>query len=284
MSEEIAIIIIFLTLSFLLSSCTITMHEANFFFPKKYPALPEFTSGDISMKNIVLQPDKGIFLSGILLSYSGSSDYLIYFYGNGSSVKESFSRLKYLCGHYKLNVACFDYRSYGLSGGKPSFENIMSDALFIYDYVRASYSGSTGRIFIYTQSIGTVSGLEAASQRPIAGLIMEAGFTSGSDAVSHMTDAQPGISKFLVHLQADGYMASYPDPPVKKIKRVNAPLLYVHGTQDDCFPLSMGRELFDAAGSKDKTFCAMEGYKHADMDITKGKYKEETEKFFAKLR
>jgi pimeloyl-ACP methyl ester carboxylesterase len=195
-------------------------------------------------------------------------------------VAESFARLKFLNEHYRHNVACFDYRSYGFSTGKAGFENIMSDGLAIYDFVLKNYGDESGKIFIYTQSVGTPVGLEVACRRKVDGIIMEAGFTRGEDAVEHMTDGQPGISRLLVHLKADDFFANYPDPPVEKIKRMKAPLLYVLGTQDEVFPFAMGKELFDAAGSKDKTFCPKDGKKHSNLDITEGKYLVETEKFF----
>jgi pimeloyl-ACP methyl ester carboxylesterase len=260
------------------------MHEANFFFPETYDRIPDFESATVSLKNVNILPDKGTSLAGIILSYKNSGDYLLYFYGNGSSVVESYPRLKYLCETYKLNVICFDYRSYGFSTGKPSFEAIMSDGLFIYDHVRETFEKKIKHILIYTQSIGTPVGLQVATQRKVDGMIMEAGFTRGRDAVEHMTDAQPGISRFLVHLKADNYLANYPDPPVEKIKRVKVPLIYFHGTLDDVFPFAMGKELFEAAGSIDKTFCAMEGFKHANMDISTGKYRKETEKFLKKFK
>jgi|GEM_PF-3025014 pimeloyl-ACP methyl ester carboxylesterase len=279
MKHKIIAAIMLIIHALLFSSCTITLHESNFFFPKTYEKIPDYVSGNFSMENINFSPEKSVDLSGVILRSKGSKDFILYFYGNGSNIVNSFPRLKFLNEHYRLNVVCFDYRSYGYSTGTAGFKNIMSDGLAIYDHVLKNYAGG-GKIFIYTQSVGTPVGLEIACNRETAGIIMEAGFTRGADAVAHMTDGQQGIEKFFVHLKADDYLANYPDPPVEKIKRVKVPLLYVLGTEDEVFPFAMGKELFDAAGSKDKTFCPIYGKRHSNLDITEGKYLEETEKFF----
>ncbi len=284
MRDEIAIIALFIVLSFIFSSCTITMHESNFFFPETCPKTPDYESEQVTLKNVEIKNPENIALSGVIMKYKGASDTILYFYGNMCSVSESMSRLKFLCGHYKKNVVCFDYRAYGYSGGSPSFAAIMSDGIFIYDYIKKDHPDLSKRVFVYTQSIGTVPGLEVAVNRPITGIIMEAGFTEGKEAVAHMTDGQPDISRFLVSLKADDFLSNYPDQPVSKIKRLKAPLLYFHGTQDDCFPYAMGKELFAAAGSKKKTFCTLEGQKHTNLDITQGKYLESTEKFLAAFK
>ena len=50
----------------------------------------------------------------------------------------------------------------------------------------------------------------------------------------------------------------------KKIKRLKAPLLIIHGTEDPIIPIDLGRAVFDAALSP-KSFHEIKGAGHNDL-------------------
>ena len=50
----------------------------------------------------------------------------------------------------------------------------------------------------------------------------------------------------------------------KKIKRVKAPLLVIHGTNDRVIPIQMGRKVYDAA-AEPKGWYKIEGADHNDL-------------------
>ncbi len=67
--------------------------------------------------------------------------------------------------------------------------------------------------------------------------------------------------------------------PDDMIKNFTAPLLIIHGKNDDYFPVDIGEKMYKAAGSKDKKFVVLTDTKHDNVDITKGLGYEEISKF-----
>jgi pimeloyl-ACP methyl ester carboxylesterase len=249
-------------------SC-ITIYEPNFFFPKKQPSLPDQDMGaGIYRKNISIATD-GNTLAGIIFQCAGSNDYLLYFYGNGQSIYKDRERLYFLAKEFNLNVICFDYRGYGSSTGEPSFDNLLSDSDIIYDFVVKNYTFKKKKLFIFTQSIGTVPGLNLASNKQVDGIIMEAAFTSAEEAVPGFSRGLPWPLSSIVHLEAEEKLRNKKPQPIDMIKNVKAPLLYIHGTKDEVFAFEIGKKMFNAAGSKEKYFCGLPGTGHSNVDLTK---------------
>ena len=52
------------------------------------------------------------------------------------------------------------------------------------------------------------------------------------------------------------------------LKRLTLPVLIAHGTDDQLIPLSTGRGIYEAVGSKDKRFIAVEGGTHQRVLVT----------------
>ena len=268
--------------SLLTTTSCITLKEENFFFPEKHGYLPDRTMGEITRKNISLIASGSVTLSGMLVRHENSNDFLIYFYGNGLSVYEIQKRLYYISRQYKINVVCFDYRGYGFSEGKPSFENLLSDALLIYDYTKKTYNPR--KILIFTQSIGTVPGLNIARQKKISGIIMEAPFTNAKEGVERMTEFLIPPFRWMIYLRADKKLVKAEPQPEQMIKKIKAPLLILHGTDDGTFPQDIGKKMYEAAGSEEKTFCSLPGTGHSNVDLKASPAKEAIDKFFKKHR
>jgi alpha-beta hydrolase superfamily lysophospholipase len=267
-----------LLLSITLSSC-VTLHENNFFMPENKGPLPP--EEGLAVQQLTL-PSGGETLSGVLVK-NNSRDYLLFFYGNGQSIYEAKERLYYLSREYNLNVVCFDYRGYGKSTGKPSFDALMADAAVIYDYVRNTCKPK--RLYMFSQSVGTVPCTFLGASRKFDGIIMEAGFTCAKEAVPRLNEGAPFPPiKYWVKLTADDTLLNKINQPVENIKNFKAPLLYLHGDADEVFPQDIGKSLFEAAGSKDKTFCSLPGTGHSNVNLSASPAKEAIDEFFRKFR
>ena len=56
--------------------------------------------------------------------------------------------------------------------------------------------------------------------------------------------------------------------PVDSLRQLTLPVLIGHGTADELIPLSTGRAIYEATGSKDKQFVAVEGGTHERVLVT----------------
>ncbi len=115
-------------------------------------------------------PD-GIHLRGWLVRNSTEvrTPLVIYFGGSGSESSEIIPFARKLTG---WSVALVNYRGFGLSEGTPTHQNVLADALFIYDTLTARDDVDSSRIVSMGYSLGTGVAVYLSEQRPVAGTIL----------------------------------------------------------------------------------------------------------------
>lgn len=159
---------------------------------------------------------------------------LLYFHGNGGSLANRAERIrKYM--EQGRGVFMMTYRGYGGSSGWPSERANVADAKRAYDVLVASGVGAND-IILYGESIGTGVAVQVAAERQVAGIILDAPYTSVLDVATTLYPFLP------VHtLMRDRYETTAHLPQIK------APLLVVHGENDRIIPVEMGRAVYRAA-------------------------------------
>jgi len=110
------------------------------------------------------------------------------------------------------SVFMYDYRGYGQSEGQPSETGLYSDIDGAIQYVR-SRGYDTQHIFLFGQSLGTAVTIDAASRQRVAGIILEAPFTSVA-----------GVARKLVILPV-GFILSNRFDSLAKVARVTVPVV-----------------------------------------------------------
>jgi len=155
---------------------------------------------------------------------------LLYFHGNGGAFVTRSERIrKYMTHGY--GVVMMTYRGFGGSSGSPSEKANVSDAKDVYEAVRAS-GIQAGSIVLYGESLGSGIAVQVAAEKDVAGLILDAPYTSIVDlAALHYP-----------HLPARWLMTDRYET-LKFAGNVTAPVLIVHGEEDDIIPVSMSADL-----------------------------------------
>lgn len=158
-----------------------------------------------------------------------------------------------------FSVLAVDYRGWGQSTAIiPSEQTILQDARIAWlELVRRE--AVPGKRVIYGHSMGSGVAVELASQLPYpasyGGLILESAFTSFAD-IAH----QAGFWASVLQMFSSEKFAS-----INKIAKVHAPLLMIHGEQDDTIPIQLGEQLF-AAANPPKQWLSISGGHHSDLD------------------
>jgi fermentation-respiration switch protein FrsA (DUF1100 family) len=171
--------------------------------------------------------------------------YVLYFHGNGSNL----SGYVALCAAlYQLgaNVLMLEYRGYGESSGSPSEQGLYQDAKTAYDALRAR-GVNPNQIVLYGFSLGTGVATYLASQVEVAGVMLEAPFTSLPAAARAAYG--PLTPTFLMRNRFNS---------LARIDTINAPLMVMHASSDRIIPIAQGKQLFEAA-SDPKTFITLTG-------------------------
>jgi uncharacterized protein len=172
-------------------------------------------------------------------------------HGNAGNVGDRVVHAALLCDE-GFDVLVFDYRGYGRSTGTPGEQGTYSDARAARAALLAQPGVDGSRVFYLGESLGGAVALSLALECPPKGLVLQSTFTS----VRAMARLHyPILPTALV---PDAY------PSLKLIRRLDAPLLVVHGARDDIVPASQGRALFEAAPGP-KRMQVFPGVGHNDL-------------------
>ena len=158
---------------------------------------------------------------------------VLYFQGNAEGLPARVGRFTWLTAD-GTGLLALCYRGYGGSTGTPTEDGLIADAVAAYRFARAHYPA--GRIVLFGESLGTAVTVALAAGHEVAGVILDAPFTSAAEVGA----------------------AAYPFAPVRwfmkdtwhsdeRIGNVAAPLLVLHGEEDHIVPIRFGEKLFALA-------------------------------------
>ena len=180
---------------------------------------------------------------------------ILYFHGNEGNVSTSIGETA-LLRSLGYPVLVVDYRGYGESDGAfPSEASVYEDAEAALEALVHEWRIKPHDIYVYGHSLGAAVAIDLASRHPeLGGLVVESAFTSIYDMAK--LDSKYGI--FPVGLLLNQRFES-----IKKVSRLNMPVLYIHGTADRVIPYRMGVALYERSGGE-KRFVAVAGGGHDD--------------------
>jgi hypothetical protein len=130
-----------------------------------------------------------------------------------------------------------DYRGYGGNPGAPSEEGLIADARSVLDWL-AGQGVPGARVVLYGESLGSGVASALAAERTVAGVVLEAPFTSVADLAQQQYWYVP--ARQLVRDRFDSRA---------RIGEVSAPILILHGDQDPTIPVDHSVALAKAAGA-----------------------------------
>jgi hypothetical protein len=175
---------------------------------------------------------------------------VVYFPGNGDTLAGSVGRFEAIISD-GTGLVALSYRGYAGSSGSPSEQGLLSDAAVTYDFTAAIYDPA--RIVLWGFSLGSGVAVAVAAAHPAGGLILEAPYNSIPDVAAAAFPYLPARRLVKDTFRSD-----------ERIKRVDAPLLVMHGVQDATIPIAFGERLF-ALAREPKRFVRFEGGGHADL-------------------
>lgn len=159
-----------------------------------------------------------------------------------------------------FSILALDYRGWGQSTAiTPSEQSILADARLAWAELVRREPRPAQRV-IYGHSMGSGVAVDLASQlsypQDYGGLILESAFTSFADVAR-----SAGFWARVLALFSTEHFAS-----IDKIGQVHAPLLMLHGQQDDTIPIALGEQLFAAAHAP-KQWVSIKAGGHSDLDL-----------------
>ena len=165
---------------------------------------------------------------------------LLYLHGTFRNLYRNIGKINAL-REAGFSVLAVDYRGWGESSPIiPSEATIYADARSAWNEL-LKHEADPRRRVIYGHSMGGGVAVELASHlrhgRDYGALILESTFTRMPDVAS----ARGTLARLLSGLWSEEFAS------IEKIGKVDAPILILHGSQDNTVPVALARRLRDAA-------------------------------------
>ena len=203
------------------------------YFPDPTRAAPAEAGLD-SVKEIEIAVADGVTLIAWYAPAKEDQPTILYFHGNAANAAHRAPKIETIREN-GFGVFYLNNRGYGGSGGSPTEENNVADAIAAYDHL-TGLGVPAGRIVAYGESLGSGQAVRLAAERPIAAVVLEAPLTSTVDVARSTYFWLP-----LGLLITDKYNNE------RNISSVTAPVLVLHGEQDAVIPVEMGLRVYRAA-------------------------------------
>lgn len=190
------------------------------------------------VREVTFSSEDGTEIAAWIRPPEGEAPVILYFMGNFTSIGPSVGRLKPFLDR-GFGVAALVYRGSSGKNGTPSEEAFAADARALYDQLDKLMETDIpkSRRVAHGYSLGTGVAVRLATERPIAALMLEAAYARFCD---YFTDKYHGLP-FCRLMTKERYDS------IDRIEAVKAPILMLHGEQDDAILISTARRLFDAA-------------------------------------
>ncbi len=159
---------------------------------------------------------------------------VLFFHGNAGELSARVYKLNKF-SEIDVNFLIISWRGFSGNNGKPTEKGLYQDAKKAVEWLQNKGINKKD-IILYGESLGTGIAVELASKDNFSGVILESPYTSMVDMGKRFYPFIP-VSLF----QRDRYNS------IKKIKKINSPILVLHGKADTLVPYYMGKKIYDNA-------------------------------------
>lgn len=211
----------------------------------------KFDSAHQNYEELNIEADDGTALNSLLFKADDPKGIIVYFHGNASNnamwgnIAETYLKRGY-------HLLLWDYRGYGKTKGKITFNNIHRDSETVYEYASEKYPDL--EIIPYGVSLGCALAIHVANKYQSKRLILETPFFSMKRlAAEHF----PGLPySILLKFPFDNYSS---------LKTYVGQAYVIHGTSDNVIPYHHSAKLKDSFPGK-LQLTTINGSGHNDLN------------------
>ncbi len=208
-----------------------------------------------------LQAADGELISAIYLPAEAAAPLLLYSHGNGEDLGDIRPHLE----RYQqagIAVLSYDYPGYGTSTGRPSESGCYAAADAAYRYAIDSLNYEADQIVLYGRSVGSGPSTWLAEKYPVAGLVINGGFSSTFRVMTRI--------RVFPWDKFDN---------LARLPNIQCPVLLIHGKRDQIVPFPHAESNAKALGPHARTLWVAQAG-HNDLIETAGQdYWDTTEQF-----
>lgn len=205
-------------------------------FPRFAVGTPPPNTPSLPHERLRMQTPAGtveaIFRPGHGVGEDRPGPLVIFAHGNGERIEHNADAMQPYV-EAGISVLLPEYRGYGQSAGSPSQRAIVRDFVAWRQRIVQRPEVDADRLIYHGRSLGGGVAAQLAQRHPPRGLILESTFTS----------IKAMAAKFLV----PPFLVRDPFDTLRVIRSYEAPILVMHGRDDEAIPVSHAERLADAA-------------------------------------
>ncbi|XP_002968426.2 alpha/beta hydrolase domain-containing protein 17B [Selaginella moellendorffii] len=228
--------------------------------PPSYAVIRDQITGRLVLSDVLnrdhvdvvsMKTKRGQDIVGIYVHHSAARLTLLYSHGNAADLGQMYELLVELSVHLRVNVMGYDYSGYGASSGKPSEANTYADVEAAYQCLERDYGVRQEDVVLYGQSVGSGPTVDLAARLPkVRGVVLHSPILSGL--------------RVMYPVKRTYWFDIYKN--IEKIRRVNCPVLVIHGTSDEVVDCSHGKQLWDLCKEKYEPLW-LKGGGHCNLEL-----------------
>jgi len=202
--------------------------------PLSYAQRSQIAARYANVSDTFLQAADGTRLHAWHFKSGVDAPLVIYFGGNAEEVSWMLEQLTARKSAQAWLLV--DYRGYGASGGAPSEDAFVADALVWYDYA----AKNAKRVYAFGRSLGSGVAVRMAAERRLEGVILVTPY-----------DSMTAVARHHYPLLPVGLLLRHRFDSLELAPKVTTPLLCIGAAHDEVVPIDHARRLYDAwAGPK----------------------------------
>jgi len=240
----------FLTVYFAFNAFVYAKQRDMMYIPSLARVAPAEVGLD-AVEEVALNTASNIELTSWFARPQAGRPTVLFFHGNAGAVNHRAYRFRELTAQ-GYGVFILGYPGYGGNAGEPSEQAFHEAAQLAYDYLRTS-GVEAQDIVIYGESIGSGVAVQLAARVDAKALVLEAPMSSATD-----------VARVHYPLLVASFFLRDSFQSVEHIRRIDMPLLVIHGEKDTIIPLQLGEKLVEHA-VEPKKLVVIEGAGHNNL-------------------
>ena len=227
---------------------------------------PQPSSYRDNPKVLKLTSSNGARISAVYLENPQAKYTILYSHGNAEDIGHNLDFFEEF-RQRGFNVLGYDYQGYGTSEGRPSEQNAYADEEAAFRFLTEEKKIPAERIIAVGQSVGGAMAIDLASKHKLAGLIVQSSFASAFRV----------LTRWPI-LPFDKFNS------IGKIKRVQCPVLIMHGRKDSVIGFWNGERLYAAAPEPKQKWWVDRGDHNDILLVDAPGYWKAVQRFAAELK
>ena len=234
----------------------------GYFLSNRYIFLPRPSSYKDTPEFLKLTAEDGNKITALYLPNPSAKFTLLLSHGNSEDLGDDRTGMK-TCKARASMCSPTTTKATAPAKAGPMRNAPIQDENAAYSYLVTIIKTPPNRIIIFGKSVGSGPAVHIAAREPVAGLIVQSGFTSAFRVMTRI--ALVPFDKF---------------PNYKDIRNVHCPVLIIHGTVDSVITFRHGKKLYELA-NEPKSHPWVTGANHNDVEKVAGKTYSATLQAFA---